>query len=216
MKRLPLAVAVFWLIFLIVHVAFAEKVWHWTPDAPHHRSIGVLRQSNHAGTAFLCHPQYLATAEHVVDKGNRAAWDIPGGNTVLATVVFRDRRNDVALLRLDHPLKGMPTIPLGPKPPVGANVEICGYGGPMPGLRHFHSKVVSDQGSHAVSHSSLLNGDSGGPVIYNGQAVGIVHGGENVHAFAADDYSQWRDVYPARWYYPTPIRNWMFGVQGFS
>ena len=213
MRRALLALVVFWVLFVLTHALLAGPMWNGTPAANHHRSIGTIRQANQAGTAFLVHPQYLVTAEHCVDKSNRAAWGIPHGQTVLASVVWRDRARDLALLKLDYPQPNLPTIPIAAgKPPVGATVEICGYGGPTRQLRHFYSKVSRDGGTYATSHSSVISGDSGGPVIYRGQAVGVVHGGSNLRAFTAEDSQQWNHVYPARWYYPTPIRNFMFGT----
>ena len=213
MKNLGIAAVVFWVLFLLVHLVYGGA-WVWTPKANHHRSIGTLRQENQAGTAFLVDSAHLVTAAHVVDKSNRAVWDIPHGNSVLASVIWRDTARDLALLRLDHPQPNLPTIPIAAgKPPIGATVEICGYGGPTRKLRHFYSKVRQDAGSHAVSHSTLLSGDSGGPVIYQGKAVGVVHGGEHLRAFVAEDRQAWNHVYPARWYYPTPIRSFLFGTQ---
>lgn len=214
----------FWLIViavtsLVCRATFAAPAWHETPNAPHHRSIGVIRQGPYAGTAFLIDQQHVATAAHCVENGSRAVITFPGSQPIAATVLRRDDNEDVALLRLDRAMTDdrLP-IPISEvQPPAGASIEICGYGGPTGKLRHFYSQQRAD----GQANSTVLNGDSGGPVIYRGHAVGCVSGGHNTKAFTAEDRATWKHVYPViygdltryktAWKYPTPIRDFFGG-----
>jgi secreted trypsin-like serine protease len=212
--RIVIVAIVSWIVVTLVIASASAATWAWTPPAAHHRSIGIITQLPYSGTAFLVSPSHIATAAHVVENNNRAVFLPPGGGPYAATVIYRGSNgNDVALLRLDRPITDRPIIPIATaRAPAGARLEIAGYGGPTRKLRHWHSIMQRD----GRCHSSVISGDSGGPVLHNGRCVGIISGGTNTRAFRAEGNTNWKHVFPVAIGYPTPLRSFLFGVERSS
>lgn len=198
------ALALILLFVLSLRCAGAEY-WKWTPRADHHAAMGRLSVGDAGGTAVLIDRQYALTAAHVCGRSNRGRIAWLDGSTTTATVARKDERNDLAVLRLNPPVTHVRPIPIATQSPAaGSALEICGYGGPTNKLRHFHSRATRA----GETHSAVLNGDSGGAVLYRGELVGIVRGGYHRTAFqTAEDRATWYLVYPCLHSGVAPIRN---------
>jgi len=67
--------------------------------------------------------------------------------------------------------------------PIGETVEMCGYGTGT--FRHWKAKYAGENmesGGHVV-FSWAIQGDSGGPIIYNGKVIGVICFGVGIRKF---------------------------------
>ena len=97
------------------------------------------------------------------------------------------------------------------RPPDGLPVEIAGFGGPGKKLRHWWAATKAD----GTLASSVLNGDSGSPIVSGRGVIGVVSGGYDRQAFhAAEDRGQWFYVSPVVYSVPTPLRNGLRAIVG--
>ncbi|PHR99594.1 MAG: hypothetical protein COA78_24815 [Blastopirellula sp.] len=201
-------------------LAPAADVWQWTPDAEHHKAINAITIGNGGGTGTFCISEatgrkFILTCGHMGNSPGVVHW-WDGSTGRLTPLVVIDQVGssgvDVASFAVDHVPAGTPAIPLATfNPPIGAKVEVCGYGGPgkqsQADLRHFTSSVLKYETNLGRLSASLLNGDSGGPVIYQGYLVGINSGGSNVRSFGLNtNGSDWMLHSPARITTIGPIR----------
>lgn len=188
-------------------LAFSQDHWEWTPDAEHHKAVNSITVGNAGGTAtyFTTDPnktQYIVTCGHI---GNASGvihwWD--GSKANIRPFFVINSNLDMAVFSVDRVPTGTPSIPLSfYAPPVGAVVEVCGYGGPgnskQSSLRHFSSTVLSYESGRSKMTAPLLSGDSGGPVIYQGKIVGINNGGNYTKSFGlVGSGGDWKLHYPA-------------------
>ncbi len=190
----------------VLHTA-AQDHWDWTPDAEHHKAINTIQIGNAGGTAtyFKTNPnetQYIVTCGHIGrGSGTITWWD--GSKANIRPVFVVNQNLDMAVFSVDRVPAGTTPIPLSfYAPPVGAVVEVCGYGGPGSGkqssLRHFKSTVLSYTSGRSKMTAPLLSGDSGGPVIYEGKIVGINNGGNYTKSFGlVGSGGDWKLHYPA-------------------
>ena len=194
-------------------VSQKSPVWGWSPAKPHHAAVMQIRQGSAAGTCFLTSANTVVTAHHVVESGNQARVTIQGGRQVPATVIARDRHEDIAILQLAQATL-IPPLKLGQDAKPGELIELCGFGGPSGRLRHWFATASNATESNTV----VLNGDSGGCVLRvtsgEPEVVGVISGGYNTKAFRAGDGSQWRLVYPTCFGRGLPIRNFFRGLVG--
>lgn len=187
--------------------AIAQDHWDWTPDAEYHKAINTIQIGNAGGTGtyFKTNPnetQYIVTCGHIGrGSGTITWWD--GSKANIRPVFVVNQNLDMAVFSVDRVPAGTTPIPLSfYDPPVGAVVEVCGYGGPGSGkqssLRHFKSTVLSYEGGRSKMTAPLLSGDSGGPVLYQGKIVGINNGGNYTKSFGlVNSGGDWKLHYPA-------------------
>lgn len=202
---------------LVCSLAFSQDQWDWTPDAEHHKAINSITIGSAGGTAtyFTTDPaktQYIVTCGHI-GRGSGVIhwWD--GSKANIAPLFVVNQNLDMAVFSVDRVPAGTPSIPLSfYAPPVGAVVEVCGYGGPgnskQSSLRHFKSTVLSYESGRSKMTAPLLSGDSGGPVIYQGKIVGINNGGNYTKSFGlVGSGGDWKLHYPALTTTAGPIWN---------
>ena len=67
--------------------------------------------------------------------------------------------------------------------PIGETVELCGFG--TGEFRHWNAKYCGEGMGHGghVIFSWAIQGDSGGPIIYNGKVVGVICFGTGVKKY---------------------------------
>jgi hypothetical protein len=143
-------------------------------------SIQRLQNADGACTAWSVGPGYWVTTKHCFVMGGWDGWEIAGGR---ATVIAVAPNADLAIL--SGPVaRAIPVAEL--PPPLGARVMTYGYGMNQRALLWFDARIVSNgmrffdgtiEDEMIVSGANGMPGMSGGPVIYQGEAVGVVSGG---------------------------------------
>lgn len=187
----------------------APKFWTWTRKADHHRAVVRVTQNGAAGSGALVWSDgkrgLIATAAHVASSGTgKCTW--PSGHESGFQVAGADRSADVSLLWVNPPndAEVIPISRIDPK--VGEHVEHCGYGGPGNNLRHFWATVRTYATNQRMeTNCYLLNGDSGGPVIYKGRIVGVNSAGTHLKHVGVGG-GGWPLHSPAITCGPTPLR----------
>jgi len=136
------------------------------------------------GSGFIIHPDgYLITNQHVLGRSGQIEVELFGGEKALATVVGRDARTDLALLKVDLP-RPLTALPLGDSDTLKVGELVLAIGNPF-GLDHSVTMgVVSRKGralgaggpyDEFIQTDAAINpGNSGGPLLnLRGEVVGI-------------------------------------------
>ena len=167
--------------------------WDASDEASYHSSIVQVSGEGYLGSGTVIkfikdsekyegyYVGWVITASHVV-KSTDTKFKIYFNNgeiTKNGTVVVKrndsvDSFNDVALIRALIPDDVVPMEISTEDVPIGAKVELCGYG--TGEFRHWNATYGGeglDSGGHLV-FSWGIQGDSGGPIIYDGKVVGII------------------------------------------
>jgi serine protease Do len=147
----------------------------------------VVRQG--LGSAFVYDPNGLIlTNNHVIEGATEISVKLQGGRQMKATVVGRDPKTDIAVLKVDA--KGLSYLPLGDSDAVRIGDWVVAIGNPF-GLSHTVSAgIISAKGrtgqevrglgdpsgyyNFLQTDASINPGNSGGPLIdLEGRVVGI-------------------------------------------
>ncbi len=136
------------------------------------------------GSGFIIHPDgYIVTNHHVLVRSPQIEVELFGGDRVLATVVGRDARTDLALLKVDPP-RPLTALPLGDSNAVRVGELVLAIGSPF-GLDYSVTMgVVSRKGralgaggpyDEFIQTDAAINpGNSGGPLLnLRGEVIGI-------------------------------------------
>ncbi len=186
-----------------------QQAWQITKAATHHRAIARVQTSGGAGTGCLIAHDgkgaWCITNHHVVSMGwtgngfvtrtfKTATVATPFGAEQF-TVVYSDPKADIALLHSSTATASV-AIPLcDSEPPVGAMLELGGYGGPTNQLRTFAARRISSR--YALSADApVVSGDSGGPMLYRGSLCGVLWGAPSA-AGNRGSIEGWSKTYPA-------------------
>jgi serine protease Do len=140
---------------------------------PRGRSLGSGFFINRAG--------YLLTNEHVVENGREIIVTTRDGNQYQATIVGRDAKTDIALLKVNA-RQDVPVAPLGNSDDVKVGQWVLAIGDPF-GFDHtVTAGIVSAEGRFIPGNyddfiqtdASINPGNSGGPLINaSGEVVGV-------------------------------------------
>ncbi len=165
-----------------------------TPQASYHRAIIHVGRTimyppgqSFGGTGTLVERDgskaLILTAAHVLDTSGECWVDWGDGNRRPAELLGMDSVLDIAALVVeDSPLE-IPAIPLAEEdPPIGATVEVAGYGGKQ--FKHCLARVLGfmprqgqTEPTQLVSDFLPVSGDSGGPILYKQKLCGVLWGG---------------------------------------
>jgi serine protease Do len=150
---------------------------------------GAGRQPQHArkqqalGTGFVIDPNgYIVTNAHVVDGASEVKVRLADEREFKATVVGRDPRLDIALLKIDG-VSNLPAAPLGQSDPLRVGESVLAVGNPY-GLGHTVTLGIVSAKARAIgagpyddfiqTDASINPGNSGGPLFnWRGEVVGI-------------------------------------------
>ena len=134
------------------------------------------------GSGFIINPAgYIVTNNHVVEGATDIRVKIDDGREMAGTVVGRDPKTDLALLKVEA--TGLPVIPLGDSTQLQVGEPVMAIGNPFGLERTVTTGIVSATGrvigqgpydDFIQTDASINPGNSGGPLINGrGQAVGI-------------------------------------------
>ncbi|AKT43365.1 S1C family serine protease [Chondromyces crocatus] len=140
------------------------------------------------GTAFVYNSDgYLLTNNHVIEDATDIVVSFVDERELQASVIGRDKRTDVAVLKVEE--KGLPALPLGDSDVIQVGDWVVAIGNPF-GLSHTVSAgILSAKGrtrddvkgldpsgyfSFLQTDASINPGNSGGPLLnLRGEVVGI-------------------------------------------
>jgi len=136
------------------------------------------------GSGFIIHPDgYIITNEHVVSRSGRIEVELFGGEKALATVVGRDARTDLALVKIDSPRR-LTALSLGDSDAIRVGELVLAIGNPFGLDSSVTMGVVSRKGrgfgamgpydDYIQTDAAINPGNSGGPLLnLRGEVVGI-------------------------------------------
>ncbi len=152
--------------------------------------VSVVRIDNAEGlgTGFVVYtPRHVATAFHVIALGRPITVTASDGSQQGARVVATDRVHDIALLELEHPIKGAaPLTPEALPTPVGTPVLAIGhpfglldrFSKNLTGLLYWTATqgIISEKSEEFIQTDAAVNpGNSGGPLLAcDGRVLGLV------------------------------------------
>lgn len=166
----------------VVQVGFIENRGlerELPPESPHGPD-----ERPRMGSGFIIHPDgYLLTNYHVLTRAGQIEVELFGGEKALATVVGRDARTDLALLKIDPP-RPLTALPLGDSEALKVGELVLAIGNPF-GLDYSVTMgVVSRKGralgvtgpynEYIQTDAAINPGNSGGPLLnLKGEVVGV-------------------------------------------
>jgi len=152
--------------------------------------LSVVRIDNAEGlgTGFVVFtPRYVATAFHVVALGRPLRITAADGTQQVARVVATDPEHDLALLELEHPIRGAAPLVAETQPaPVGTPVLAIGHpfalldrvNRSLDGLLYWTATqgIISERSEEFLQTDAAVNpGNSGGPLLAcDGRVLGLV------------------------------------------
>jgi serine protease Do len=150
------------------------------------RFFGEQRRPRHRpslGTGFIININgYIVTNNHVVEDTDEITVTLASKEEFEATLIGRDPKTDLALLRIDSPLP-LPTVPFGDSENLEVGEWVLAIGNPF-GLGHtVTAGIVSAKGriigagpydDFIQTDASINPGNSGGPLFnMRGEVIGI-------------------------------------------
>lgn len=175
------------------------EIWELAPEADYHNAVVRIQCPNgFAGSGVMVRVEpangiVALTNEHVVEGATDVSI-VGRRGTVKGRVVYRDPRNDLAVVWAEGCNAGA-TVPIAESlPGMGSKIELCGYGGPNPRQMIARLGKRIHAGYELSIDAACISGDSGGPMLVGGQLVGINWGGpgRSTRRFAG-----WGLVHPA-------------------
>lgn len=152
--------------------------------------INIRSASGASCTASIVGPQAILTAAHCAETGEKVSFKTADGNSYTAVMIhfegYPKTDLDLNLGKVNKLISGVKplTVRTDRFEKKGLVVDLIGYGCTQPGgsggndgvLRKGSAKVVGGQDFDLVldaSPSALCYGDSGGPVLFEGQQIGV-------------------------------------------
>ena len=150
------------------------------------RFFGEQRRPRHRpslGTGFIINTNgYIVTNNHVVEDADEITVTLASKEEFEATLIGRDPKTDLALLRVNSPLP-LPTVPFGNSENLEVGEWVLAIGNPF-GLGHtVTAGIVSAKGriigagpydDFIQTDASINPGNSGGPLFnMRGEVIGI-------------------------------------------
>jgi serine protease Do len=143
------------------------------------------------GTGFIIDENgYIVTNCHVIDSADKIKIVLYDGGEYIAKVVGRDERSDIALLKIDVDTK-LPYVQFADSDKIEIGDPVIAIGNPFgfgktvtSGIISYKGRNLSNQiaelgtGGDLVSYlqtdAAVNCGNSGGPLFYNGEVVGMI------------------------------------------
>jgi S1-C subfamily serine protease len=160
-----------------VHITSTVYRRGWFMEVIPSRDIGSGFILDNAGN--------ILTNSHVLQGGGKIQVTLENHDTYDATVLYRDRRNDLALIKI-HPKKKVEVLPLGDSDPLQVGQKVLAIGNPYGLEGTLTTGVVSSLGRNIrdekgielegmIQTDAAINpGNSGGPLLdSHGNVIGI-------------------------------------------
>ncbi len=183
-------------VFVVVCLFSLNSVlaqeWQSTEPADYHSSIVNISGDGYSGSGTVIefleksdkyegyYWGYILTASHVV-RSTETLFKVKFqngivtiNNTVVSKSEIESGFDDIALIRALIPDDVTPMEISKDPIPINEEVELCGFG--TGSFRHWKAKYAGSlyqDGGHII-FSWAIQGDSGGPIIYNGKVVGVI------------------------------------------
>lgn len=192
----------------------ARNNWTDTRPAAYHKGVVKvmsrgLQGQTFGGTGSLIAVEgggtWCITNHHVVSDGGRLDPNpriITAKGTFQMITVSAYEELDLAILRTPAEID-LPKFRIADEmPPLGTEVELCGFGGPQMNLRHVSAKLEQSQYFQFQISTACVSGDSGGPILAptSGEPViiGMNFGGPGIRGSVTGmNGTSWNLVYPA-------------------
>lgn len=183
-----------------VSSVFAQT-WESSEEATYHSSVVKISGNGYSGSGTVIkfiedsskyegyYYGWILTASHVIysTDTNFTVYFNNGDVTSNGRVVIKksenDSFNDLGIIRALIPEDIIPMEISTDDIPIGETVELCGFG--TGEFRHWSAKYCGEGMGHGghVIFSWAIQGDSGGPIIYNGKVVGVICFGTGVKKY---------------------------------
>ena len=138
------------------------------------------------GSGFIISPDgRILTNHHVVSGGQQLTVTLADKKQYKARVLFTDRRNDLALVKID-PRGSLPVLKLGDSDPLQVGQKVLAIGNPFglegtltTGVVSSLDRSISDENGRTLEHmiqtdAAINPGNSGGPLLdSHGSVIGI-------------------------------------------
>jgi S1-C subfamily serine protease len=181
-KRKHLLNSCFYISFLLFISPFGYFIWQFyngnLPDTKKNPiAVAKVHSGGNTGSAFIINEQMALTAAHVVGNQSSVILDFPKAQQqIQANVVFKDHRNDLALLQLQENISDIKPLELGDSDLIeeGEALLIAGYTG---GGLVLNESILSMKNNGLFKTNAANNpGNIGGPAIYKeyNAVIGII------------------------------------------
>ncbi len=178
-----------------------EAYWKSSVESKYHQSIVKITGDGYGGSGTVVkrikdaeeegyYIGWILTASHVI-KSEDTLFRIyfkngaitKGGTVVVNSDFSRNQWCDYGLIRAIIPNNVEPMEISVEEVPTGAEVEMCGYG--RGSLKHWMGTYAGDKadGDGHIVWAFAVQGDSGGPIIYEGKVIGVICFGTGVDRF---------------------------------
>ncbi len=155
---------------------FQQFFRHYFGDVPHNFRTHSL------GSGFIVREDgYIVTNNHVVDGATEITVKLPEGRQFAAKVVGRDKKTDLALLKIDA--KSLPVLAFGDSDRLNVGEPVMAIGNPFGLEGTVTTGIVSAKGrvigqgpydDFIQTDASINPGNSGGPLVNAaGEVVGV-------------------------------------------
>ena len=136
------------------------------------------------GTGFIIDKSGLIiTNNHVVERADEIKVKLTDSREFKASVIGRDPKTDLALIKISSPLEKLPVLPLGDSDKIRVGDWVLAVGNPF-GLEHTVTKGIISATGRVIgsgpydqflqTDAPINPGNSGGPLInLRGEVVGI-------------------------------------------
>ncbi|HYB74131.1 MAG TPA: DegQ family serine endoprotease [Candidatus Sulfotelmatobacter sp.] len=153
---------------------FMRRFFGEGPSRPH--------QAQSLGSGFIIHPDgFIVTNNHVVENATDIRVKLEDGKEYKATVVGRDPKTDLALIKIDA--KNLPVAPFGNSEKLEVGEPVMAIGNPFGLDATVTTGIISAKGrvigegpydDFIQTDASINRGNSGGPLINTlGEVVAI-------------------------------------------
>jgi len=138
------------------------------------------RETTGKGSGFIISKDgYVLTNEHVVSGADEVTVSLPDGRKYKATVVGKDKVNDLAVLKI--PGENLPVVELGDSSTLEPGQWVLAIGNPYgledtvtAGIISGLGRSLDGEGGFVQTDAAINPGNSGGPLVdLNGRVIGI-------------------------------------------
>ncbi len=158
---------------------FGDFFRHFFDETPDRK----MKQQS-LGTGFIIDRDgYIITNNHVVDNADEIKVKLSDGREFKAKVVGRDKKTDLALIKISSPFENLPTLPLGDSDQMRVGDWVLAIGNPFGLELTVTQGIISATGrvigsgpydDFLQTDAPINPGNSGGPLVnLKGEVIGI-------------------------------------------